>query len=687
MSDRTSSLLLGCEQRSDRRVIQEENGRGAVAVLRASRGAILPAAVLAAAVYWGSNDGGIATSRWPAEGILLLLLTAVGAAFGAMRAQVPRLVHVAVACLAAFTIWSYASIAWADIRADAWDGANKTLVYLVCVAAVAYSTSRSLPLVALLVAFGVAVAILGIVQFALAAHGSDPTSYFVAGRLAAPTGYQNANAAFFLMALWPVLLTAIRREAPLAVRAVLFACAAALLELALLSQSRGSLVALPIAFVVVLLLVRYRIRLVLLALIPLAATAAAAPRLLDVYTVVVSGEDPSITLRKALAALLLTAVAAGLVGGVLAIVDRGVTPRRQVVRATGIGLATLAVAGVCTLAVLAATHDASGRLSRGWAQFTHNEIPAPGTTHLSVNLGSNRYDFWRVAWHLFTDHPVGGVGADNYWSYYLRHRQSGEEPRYPHSLELRTISQTGIVGAALFLGAIVPALVVALRRRRRLDPASELLSTSALAMFAYWLVHGSVDWFWEIPALTAPALAALAAAARAGARDTTARDPLQRPAVRAALAGVAVLGVATLAFPWLAARNVELAAESWGTSPATAFSQLDLARRLNPLSDSADVFAGAIHARRNEWSSARRSFAAATRRNPVNWYSHLELAIADVQLRNLDAARVELARARALDPAEPVLAIVAAGIADPEGFDPRAADDALLARAQARVSG
>jgi hypothetical protein len=658
-----------------------------VAALQASRGAILPAAILAVVVYWGSNDGGIATSRWPAEGILLLLLTAVGAAFGAMRADVPRLVHVSVACFAAFTAWSYASIAWAGIPADAWDGANKTFVYLVCVVAFAYSTWRSASVAALLVTFGVAVAILGVVQFALAAHGADPTSYFVAGRLAAPTGYQNANAAFFLIALWPVLLTAVRRGVPVVLRALLFACASALLELALLSQSRGSLVALPIAYALVLLVARRRVRLVLFSVVPVAPAAAAAPRLLDVYTAVVSGDDPSPTLRRALTAILVTAAAAAAAGGVAAVVDRQLSPSSRAVRTAGATLAALAVAGLCAVAVVAATHDASGRISRGWTQFTHNEVPAPGTSHLSVGLGSNRYDFWRVAWHLFAHRPVGGVGADNYWSYYLRNRQSGEEPRYPHSLELRLLSQTGLVGTVLFLGAILPAVAVALRRRRLLDPASELLSTAALAMFAYWLVHGSVDWFWEIPALAAPALAALIAAARAGAPSRDGPDVLVRPAARLAVAGVAALGVATLAFPWLAARNVELAAGSWGSSPGTAFSQLDLARRLNPLSDSADVIAGAIHARRGEWASARRSFAAATRRNPVNWYSHLELAIADIQLRKLDAARASLARARELDPAEPVLEIVAAGIARPDTFDPRAADDVLLARAQARVSG
>ena len=64
-------------------------------------------------------------------------------------------------------------------------------------------------------------------------------------------------------------------------------------------------------------------------------------------------------------------------------------------------------------------------------------------------LGSNRYDFYRVSLDEFTAHPVGGIGADNFQQQYLRHGRSSETPRYPHSVELRTLAQTGIVGALL----------------------------------------------------------------------------------------------------------------------------------------------------------------------------------------------------------------------------------------------
>src|SRR5688572_13632781 len=43
----------------------------------------------------------------------------------------PRLVIAAASLLAAYAAWSYLSISWAEQTADAWDGANRTLLYAV----------------------------------------------------------------------------------------------------------------------------------------------------------------------------------------------------------------------------------------------------------------------------------------------------------------------------------------------------------------------------------------------------------------------------------------------------------------------------------------------------------------------------------------------------------------------------
>jgi O-antigen ligase len=141
-------------------------------------------------------------------------------------------------------------------------------------------------------------------------------------------------------------------------------------------------------------------------------------------------------------------------------------------------------------------------------------VAAAAAPHLTSGGGGNRRDFWRVAWSSFRDHPLQGVGVDNFAVDYLRERHSTEQPLYPHSVVLRLFSQTGLVGAALALGFLGVALAAAAPALRRSGGRSA--GAAAGAMVAYWLLHGAFDWFWEIPGLTAPVLAALGIAAALG---------------------------------------------------------------------------------------------------------------------------------------------------------------------------
>ena len=93
-----------------------------------------------------------------------------------------------------------------------------------------------------------AVLVLGLFALGTAAIGGhrarlEGVEAFNGNRLAAPTGYENASAALFLMAFWPAVALAARPEVHWAARSLLLAAGALLLQLALLAQSRGSLVA------------------------------------------------------------------------------------------------------------------------------------------------------------------------------------------------------------------------------------------------------------------------------------------------------------------------------------------------------------------------------------------------------------------------------------------------------------
>src|SRR5439155_20359472 len=112
------------------------------------------------------------------------------------------------------------------------------------------------------------------------------------------------------------------------------------------------------------------------------------------------------------------------------------------------------IAGLGVILVVLAVADPGGELDKAWHSF---KKPSPVTGErgrLSSGLGSNRYDFYRVALDEFADHPIAGTGVDNFTADYLVRGRSQETPRYPHSLELRTLAETGIVGALLLFGAL-----------------------------------------------------------------------------------------------------------------------------------------------------------------------------------------------------------------------------------------
>src|SRR5262249_7211583 len=172
---------------------------------------------------------------------------------------------------------------------------------------------------------------------------------------------------------------------------------------------------------------------------------------------------------------------------------------------------------------------------------------------------------------------------------------------------------------------------------------------------------GSIDWFWELPALGAPAFALLGIAVATSAseprRGVAARRMRSSLAVPVAIvAAVAVLG--TLVLPWLAAKEVEAAAPSWRTSPQPACDRLDRARPLNPLSDEPDLVAGAIASRTGNTPRMATSFLRALERNPHDWYAHLELGAAYANEGLRRQALAQLAIAHELDPREPTIPLV-----------------------------
>ena len=330
-------------------------------------------------------------------------------------------------------------------------------------------------------------------------------------------------------------------------------------------------------------------------------------------------------------------------------------------------VAVFALVATCGGA-LAATHgDPFGFIKRQWHGFSHPAAQTASSSHFT-SVGSGRYDFWRVGLDAFASNPIGGLGQDNFADYYVKRRHTFEEPRWTHSLEIRLLAHTGIVGLGLFSAFLIAAVIAAfpaLRSRERLRSA---LTATALLAPIVWLIHGSVDWFWEIPALSAPAFGFLGMAVALGsmealaATDTGARRrvPVFVPVAGGVLAYLAA--VVVLAFPYLSALETSAASAIATNNPSAALSRLATAADLNPLSPDPVRLAGSIALQRGQYVVAERRFRQTIAREPGGWFAWLGAGLAASALGNSAQAQRDFRTAASINSREPVIAQALASV-------------------------
>ena len=335
---------------------------------------------------------------------------------------------------------------------------------------------------------------------------------------------------------------------------------------------------------------------------------------------------------------MLIATAGLLVAGTLiGLVDSRLELPAATERTAGrVGIALSAVAVIAGIVIgLAAVGNPGDWLDDRWRDFKGTYDEGFQTSRFTGDLGSGRYDFWSVGLSdEFASAPIVGEGADNFAVGYLEHRDTDEEPFYPHSLPVR--SSPGPGSSARFspasswrppsrssgrgsapdpLGRGVAA--VSARRRRLLPPpqrrrlALDLRrdndARDGLARDRRRR-HG--------PRAGSPDGAA---AARPGANRPAGGGGRRRDRRRR------LPGAALDLRPAHRQRRVRLAGRS-----EEAYSRLDTARDLNPLSARPDLVAGTIAIRNDDPARAAAAFARAAEREPTNWYARLELGTLDL---------------------------------------------------------
>lgn len=608
--------------------------------------------------WWGWRQGAYFGAVFFPGAAALYLLLIVLLMFAPFLGRLRGYSLAALSALPLLAAWMLLSLLWTPTRGSALEYANHAFLYgalfmvglWLCSLLSREMTLAFAPvaIAAIVVGVGTTVAISTGTHLMTYVHGDDTLRF--------PLGYRNANAAFFLICLWPVMTLAADRDRPWSFRALMVGGAAILVELAVLSQSRGSLPAAAIATVVWIAFSPSRLRAATQLGLVLVPVAFAMPTLLHVFQ---HGEVDAATLpllHDAGRAVVLSSLASL----TLAVVTfRSLEPRVRLSRYTqrrvgaGLILAVVLVGGSAA-GVFLAQHGGPVKFIDSRArEFTHGGIPnlTSQGARFGANVGSNRDDFWRVSLDQMRSAPILGRGAGSFQLDYLRHRRSPESPRDPHSVELLMLGELGLPGFLLLI-AFGVGVIGGLVRSRRLGPSPALLASGALAAFAYWAVHASYDWFWNYPVLTG-VIAYLAGAALAPAIGSV-RGSLGRGARVAAGSLVALVALVSLPL-YLSGRYTERALGEWRASPVDAYRDLDRAASLNPFDLQPLLSKGVIASRRGDRSAALTAFGKAESREPDNYAPHYFIAEALLHANRRVAMR-EYMESRRLNPHGPEIA-------------------------------
>jgi hypothetical protein len=474
------------------------------------------------------------------------------------------------------------------------------------------------------------------------------------GSLDFPTGYRNANAAFFLIALWPALSLAADPRADWRLRGAMLGFAVLCAEAGYLSQSRGSIVAILPAVFVWLLLSPWRLRALVWLTFAVAAGAAALPWLTDVYATRNADQPVHPALVDAGWAMIITAGVASLIALAAARFEpaqrRSPTVSRPLFVPLAIGIGVLVLSVSATFAI--ARVDPVDWIDQRVSELGRSRSPdlSKEASRFGINATSQRPDLWRVAWEDTRDEPLLGKGAGAFQYSYARERGIDLTARDAHSVEMELLSELGFPALAMF-GAVAVGAAAGALRSRRLGPSAATLSAAALAAGTYWFVHSSIDWFWTYPALTAPVFGLLGSAAAPALSNARRGRPGR---ARIAIGAATLVAVGAAGALYLSERYTNDAYRNWRSDLHRAYSDLDRAQTLSPFSDEPLLAEGAIAREAGDRERALEAFREAADRTPQEWATHYFLG----QLlapRDPVAAERELEIAAALNPREPVV--------------------------------
>jgi O-Antigen ligase len=435
-------------------------------------------------------SGGYFTRPRLVAAIVVWLLVLVLAIAGPAPLPRTRPGWLTVAGLVALTGWSALSILWAPLAGPATENVQRLVLYVgaLLLAIGALRDPRLQRAVEPALAAGAAIVIgYGLSGRVLPDLVDLDRSRSADGRLEQPLTYWNAEGALAAVGLVLCARLAGDRTRPSLVRALAAAATAPLGAGVYLSYSRGAIAAAAVGLVILLAAVptRRQLRAVAIAVVAGAAAAACSAA----FPGVASLEG---THRARDGAIVLALL--GIIAAAAALGARG-EPGTDERLAGAARLKPLAAAAVAAVAVGLLVGALGERPSP--AELATGAQPSRLTT-----ASSNRYEYWRVGVDAFLREPLTGLGSGGFRVEWLKERTIAESVKDAHSLELEIAAELGLPGLLAFMLMIAGAFLAARGALTRDAVAAAGASAAALT----WLVHASIDWDWQLPAVTLPAI-------------------------------------------------------------------------------------------------------------------------------------------------------------------------------------
>jgi len=637
-----------------------------------------PALVLAITLGLGAGlspffGGYYDASVWVPIGIALLVVVTATALAASPRFGAPAILT--LGGMVGLAVWSLVSTAWSDSVERALVEGNRTLVTgaILAVALMLVGVTRRPGWLVAATAVGIGAVALWVCAMLIGPH---PDKLFLLGRLNEPLGYINAEGTVFAMGFWLCTGAAETRRPWLAGLAA--GAAAVMGSLALLSQSRGVAVAILASGIVVLLMAPGRLRRSYFLLTVGTGILLAGGSLLHVYAAAHGAAVPVSAAHSAGWAMFASAVGVAIVWGLGVAATGGALSLggpRAMVSLRSVGAAVLAFGALGAVVVTLASASAFDRaLTVQWHAFVHLSEPtgsgaSSGADQSRLVSGSgNRYDYWLIAWQAGRKHPFRGVGAGNYDIPYFSARHTTEDVRQPHSIELQSFSELGLVGVA-FLAMFVVGLAVGAWRMRapaRDSHRQRTLMVAAVGGTSAWLAHTSVDWIHLLPGVTGIALV-LASTFLMGTRPAPAPPAALPPwslRPRSLLGGVGaatllVLAGFSLSRQELAGVYATHAQAALATRPAQAIAEANRSLRLDAYKVDTYYTKAAGLARFNQGQAATATLLDAAQVEPSNFVTWALLGDLAVRRHEFNRAAVFYGRAHDLNPQDSGLATLA----------------------------